>query len=295
VAARFSSWAAAQRNANPQSQSPDEAAREISYEAALRAHARFQAAVPPLSGLKSRPRASRDDGSLTRTDPSLSSSLEDVIQAQIQRLSNANPALDAKARPDDSAPDGSNETLNPFLTAFLTAQKAQEAEAPTPQTTKTAEEDIPLVFTEDHREDEFNFAQQLNQELERENHLNDVNLSALQEPETSIEAPLSPHIQSSRYTQPGDKMLALTVRLLPEDCEAVRLRANEAGLSISAYLRACALEVEQLRSQVKQMLDPLRKPAPEVTHRHTTDAQPGFFGLLVNRLSRMVPGSRTDL
>ncbi|MFD0986239.1 plasmid mobilization protein [Methyloligella solikamskensis] len=42
---------------------------------------------------------------------------------------------------------------------------------------------------------------------------------------------------------------ALRVRLSPEEAEQIRARADRAGLSVSAYLRAMALEGKPLRAE----------------------------------------------
>jgi hypothetical protein len=57
------------------------------------------------------------------------------------------------------------------------------------------------------------------------------------------------------------KKASITIRLSEPECEQLRRRAAEAGLSVSAYLRSCTLEVESLRAQVKQTLAELRNPA----------------------------------
>jgi hypothetical protein len=54
------------------------------------------------------------------------------------------------------------------------------------------------------------------------------------------------------------KNSSVTVRLTHEEDVQLRQRAAEAGLTVSAYLRSCAFEVEALRSQVKQTLAELR-------------------------------------
>ncbi len=51
---------------------------------------------------------------------------------------------------------------------------------------------------------------------------------------------------------------SVTVRLSKAECERLHRRAAEAGLTVSAYLRSCALEAETLRSQVKQALAELK-------------------------------------
>jgi hypothetical protein len=65
------------------------------------------------------------------------------------------------------------------------------------------------------------------------------------------------------------KSASVTVRLTAAEDEQLRQRAVEAGLTISAYLRSCAFEVETLRAQVKQTIadmrhaEPAPQPAPE--------------------------------
>lgn len=54
------------------------------------------------------------------------------------------------------------------------------------------------------------------------------------------------------------KSSSVTVRLTHQEELQLRQRATEAGLTVSAYLRSCAFEVEALRSQVKQTLADLR-------------------------------------
>jgi len=52
---------------------------------------------------------------------------------------------------------------------------------------------------------------------------------------------------------------SVTVRLSQAELERLRLRAVEAGLTISAYLRSCTFEAEALRAQVKNALAELRE------------------------------------
>ncbi len=59
---------------------------------------------------------------------------------------------------------------------------------------------------------------------------------------------------------------SVTIRLSAAECARLKQRAAEAGLTVSAYLRSCALEAEALRAQVKQALAELRtagKPGTE--------------------------------
>jgi hypothetical protein len=50
------------------------------------------------------------------------------------------------------------------------------------------------------------------------------------------------------------KTASITIRMTEEEQTQLRARANEAGLSASAYLRSCIFEVESLRAQVKEAL-----------------------------------------
>jgi hypothetical protein len=54
---------------------------------------------------------------------------------------------------------------------------------------------------------------------------------------------------------------SVTIRLSKVECARLRERAAEAGLTISAYLRSCALEAETLRAEVKKTLAELKRAA----------------------------------
>jgi hypothetical protein len=51
---------------------------------------------------------------------------------------------------------------------------------------------------------------------------------------------------------------SVTIRLSRAECARLHQRAAEAGLTVSAYLRSCAVEAESLRVQVKQALAELK-------------------------------------
>ncbi len=55
------------------------------------------------------------------------------------------------------------------------------------------------------------------------------------------------------------KRASITIRMSKAECEQLKRRAVEAGLSMSAYLRSCTFEAEALRSQVKEALAELRQ------------------------------------
>lgn len=84
--------------------------------------------------------------------------------------------------------------------------------------------------------------------------------------ETSDSAPAA--LQEPVSSRPR-RSASVTIRLGEEENAQLKQRAAEAGLTISAYLRSCLLEVEALRTQVKQVLAELRmaseqKPSDEL-------------------------------
>jgi len=67
------------------------------------------------------------------------------------------------------------------------------------------------------------------------------------------------------------KRASITIRLSEQECAQLRQRAAEAGLSVSAYLRSCTLEVEDLRAQVKATLAEMRSATPPKMEPRTAD------------------------
>lgn len=70
-------------------------------------------------------------------------------------------------------------------------------------------------------------------------------------PEKSQDVALSHDLRSA----------SVTIRLSKTECVRLRERAAEAGLTISAYLRSCALEAEALRAEVKKTMKELKTAA----------------------------------
>lgn len=95
----------------------------------------------------------------------------------------------------------------------------------------------------------------------------------------------SPHDACYQRDPPGMRPLktaSVTIRLSEPDCRQLRDRAAEAGLTVSAYLRSCALEVESLRAQVKAALAQLENPAAAPTEQtHKPHGAPAWGGIFV--------------
>ncbi len=60
---------------------------------------------------------------------------------------------------------------------------------------------------------------------------------------------------------------SVTIRLSKAESTRLRQRAAEAGMTISTYLRSCALEAESLRAQVKQALAEMKAGAEPLAAR----------------------------
>jgi hypothetical protein len=73
------------------------------------------------------------------------------------------------------------------------------------------------------------------------------------------------------------KCASVTIRMSKGECEQLKKRAAEAGLTISAYLRSCTFEAEVLRAEVKKTLADLRRPA--AIERSDANSQSGLSWL----------------
>lgn len=94
------------------------------------------------------------------------------------------------------------------------------------------------------------------------------------------------------------RQAAISIRLAPTERALIQTRAAEAGITASAYIRQCALEVEQLRAQVKAAVALMGSrngfaaavsPVPAPTPYADSVVQPpvpatGFFGWMRRRL-----------
>ena len=86
---------------------------------------------------------------------------------------------------------------------------------------------------------------------------------------------------------------SITIRMSHAECAQLRARAAESGLTVSAYLRSCTLEVEQLRAQVKKVLAQMRAAsssvatsvAPAASQKAPPVEKPSLYG----RLSQLWP------
>jgi hypothetical protein len=61
----------------------------------------------------------------------------------------------------------------------------------------------------------------------------------------------------------NERQVSMSLRVAPSEQALIKARAAEAGLSVSAYLRQCALEVEKLRAQVHDTLALLERKSEQ--------------------------------
>jgi hypothetical protein len=69
----------------------------------------------------------------------------------------------------------------------------------------------------------------------------------------------SPAMRRAKDSAP--KTAIITLRMTQTECAQLHERAAEAGLTVSAYLRSCVFEVENLRAQVREALAQFRSAA----------------------------------
>jgi len=74
----------------------------------------------------------------------------------------------------------------------------------------------------------------------------------------AVAADAAPRLQTGTARESDLRSASVTIRLSRAECARLHQRAEEAGLTVSAYLRSCAVEAEVLRAQVKQALAELK-------------------------------------
>lgn len=86
------------------------------------------------------------------------------------------------------------------------------------------------------------------------------------------------------------RQVAISIRLAPPERALIKTRAAEAGITASAYIRQCALEVEQLREQVRQAVAAMDRGATPAAQIVTSAPARGFWGWMARKfLPRRAP------
>lgn len=81
---------------------------------------------------------------------------------------------------------------------------------------------------------------------------------AIYAPGAAVAADAASGLQTGTALDRDLRSASVTIRLSRAECARLHQRAAEAGLTVSAYLRSCAVEAEALRAQVKQALAELK-------------------------------------
>ena len=103
------------------------------------------------------------------------------------------------------------------------------------------------------------------------------------EPTASVQPQFAPEKVNATADEPDRKSASITIRMSQAECEQLRRRAAQAGLTISSYLRSCTFEAESLRAQVKQALMQLRSGVPAADPATPAPPRISWFRRLVNK------------
>ena len=89
------------------------------------------------------------------------------------------------------------------------------------------------------------------------------------------------------------KSASITIRLTEPEERQLHERAAAAGLTVSAYLRSCIFEAEELRTQVRQALAQMQTPLPSIATSANADERPRIWSSrFLSSLSRRKKSER---
>lgn len=100
---------------------------------------------------------------------------------------------------------------------------------------------------------------------------------AIPSPQSHAEVASEAALNHSTALDRNLKSTSITIRMSRAECEQLRKRAADAGLTVSAYLRSCTFEAESLRAQVKEALTRLRTSESVATASDPTPARRSWF------------------
>jgi hypothetical protein len=253
ILSRFQSWSGSRKATDSK-----DSVREISYEEALQtSRYRWQAHVP--TPRITEPQGKRDlgpePGVIPVPSPVPVPQSRPVSPSAIKAPSMVSPSVEPSiSRFDDSRFD--DDLLAPDTTAFKTTMSESRAQH-TVREKSVASPEFRAVLTET----------------------------------VLPSAPQAALAKARAFTGEPERQLSMSLRVAASEHALIKIRAAEAGISASAYLRQCALEVEQLRAQVKLALDIIERNTAVALSEGTVTLQPkpaGFF----TRVRQLVFGDR---
>ena len=111
-----------------------------------------------------------------------------------------------------------------------------------------------------------------------------ANVQAIQGLEPASTPMQAPSLYRAAALERNLKDSSITIRMNKAECAQLHLRAAEAGLTVSAYLRSCTFEAESLRAMVKDTPAQLRSVT---TQAKSANAKPPRFGRLIRWLGSL--------
>ncbi|MBB6145780.1 hypothetical protein HNQ77_003741 [Silvibacterium bohemicum] len=90
-----------------------------------------------------------------------------------------------------------------------------------------------------------------------------------------------------------ERQVSMTTRVGSSEQALIKIRAAEAGISVSAYLRQCALDVEVLRAQVQQFMAAAARSRLAELPEPSRIAMPVVNGGWFSRWQRRIWGAKT--
>lgn len=223
----------------------------LSYEAALRAHARYRPTPDPLHSL-----SPLSDPTLASTSPLIASQPVQPSSAEKNKTAMA-VAAPARSRTATKPPAIVAAAVNSPTRSRNTAHPPTQ---PTPakvsrtlaSRTRTRTSLSPTSRTSAVRERNEN----------RKSTVMPQSVPTGNKKLATTDRPLALRKAQSASLAVERKHASLSVRLSSQDMDVLRLRAAESGMTVSSYMRSCVLETEHLRAQVKQALSELRARTP---------------------------------
>lgn len=92
-----------------------------------------------------------------------------------------------------------------------------------------------------------------------------------------------------------ERQVAMSLRVAASEQALIKARAAEAGISASAYLRQCALEVEQLRAQVQHTLTVIERKSTLALTAGEAPVHVSSYGFFARMRRRIFGGRETAL
>jgi len=109
-----------------------------------------------------------------------------------------------------------------------------------------------------------------------------ANNASIGNPELSDNLDTEMNRPQAAHSERNLKDASITIRMSKAECAQLHRRADEAGVTVSAYLRSCTFEAESLRAMVKETMTQLRVATAQKQPRRS------WFHALAKWLARVL-------